>query len=199
MKPTSRRIVIVLALTAMLLSACGAGASAVGGGKVQAVPTAYTGVVESMNGNVWTVNGQTIAVEPAVVQGGPFNVGDPVKIVGKRESSGAFTVANVSAPTAQDMAALPQFGSDDNSNTNSNDNANVNSNDDNTNVNSNDDNANVNSNDDNANVNSNDDNGNANSNDDNTNGNDNGNDNGGGGGGGGNDNGGDGGGNGNGD
>ena len=72
---------IVLVLTALLLSACGAGASPAGGGKVQASPTAYTGIVESVDGSAWVVNGQPITVDPAVVQGGPFNVGDPVKMM----------------------------------------------------------------------------------------------------------------------
>ena len=156
MKQTSRIGMIVLVLTALLLSACGAGASpAGGGGKVQTSPTAYTGIVESVDGNAWVVNSQPITVDPAVVQGGPFNVGDPVKIEGHRDAAGFFAVTSVTTPSAQDLTSLPQFGADDNSNSNSNSNENSN---DNSNGNSNENsnsNSNENSND-NSNGNSND-------------------------------------------
>ena len=80
MKKLSYVLVLVLALTAMLISACGGSAavsapdsSAVGGGKPQASPVEFTGVIESITGNEWTVSGQKITVDPAVVRDGPFS------------------------------------------------------------------------------------------------------------------------------
>ncbi len=221
MKKIAHFLVFVLTIATLLLSACGGSATPnAGGGKVEAIPVAFTGVVESMAGDQWVINGQTVTVDPAVVRDGPFNIGDHVKVEGIVSPDGSFTVSRVETPSAQDLSTLPQFG-DDNSNTNNSNDANVNdansnganSNDANSNdANVNEDNSNTsgnenaaNVNDDNGNTaNSNDDNGaagnsnDANSNDDNSNtsGNDNGgggNDNGGGGndsGGGGNDNGG---------
>jgi Domain of unknown function (DUF5666) len=166
MKKLSYVLVLVLAITAMLISACGGSAavsapdsSAVGGGKPRASHVEFTGVIESIAGTEWTVSGQKITVDPALVPDGTFAVGDTVKVEVQVQADGSMVVSQVQAP-----------GDDDNSNdVNSND---VNSNDVNSNdVNSNDDNSNLNSND----SNSNDDNSNVNSNDDNSN-DDNGND-----------------------
>jgi hypothetical protein len=165
MKKLSYVLVLVLALTAMLISACGGSAaisapdsSAVSGGKPQASPVQFTGVIESINGNQWSINGQTITVDPTVVRDGPFSVGDTVKVEVQVQADGSMVVNSVEAPSTADNS------NDVNSNdVNSND---VNSNDANSNdSNSNDDNSNVNSND----SNSNDDNGNVNSNDSNSN------------------------------
>ena len=187
---TNKRFFIttVIMLVAYVLSACGGvpqqaeqspGEQAAI--KVRAVEVAYTGVVEAINGNEWTVNGQILSVDPAVVQDGPFQAGDTVKVEGEVNLDGSITVFRVELPSASDLTDLPQLGNDNaNDNANSNDD---NSNDDNANDNSNDndDNANGNSNDDdddddddNANGNSNDDddddddnaNGNSNDNDD---------------------------------
>jgi hypothetical protein len=169
MKKLSYVLLIVLALSAMLVSACGAKAatSAVGGGsKPLASPVEFTGVIESMVGNEWTVNGQKITVDPAVVLNGPFKVGDTVKVEVKVQADGSMVVNRIEAPVAVDNSndainSNVNANSNDNSNVNSNDNGNVNSND----SNSNDDNSNINSND----SNSNDDNSNVNSNDDSSN------------------------------
>ena len=147
MKKLSYVLVLVLAITAMLISACGGSAavsapdsSAVGGGKPQASLVEFTGVIESIAGAEWTVSGQKITVDPALVPDGTFAVGDTVKVEVQVQADGSMVVSRVASPSA-----------DDNSNdANSND---VNSNDDNSNdANSND----VNSNDDNSNSNSND-------------------------------------------
>jgi hypothetical protein len=189
MKKISRFLLFVLTIGTLLLSACGGTAATPlatgGGGKVEAIPVAFIGLVESIAGDQWVINGQTVTVSPDVIRDGPFNVGDQVKVEGQVKADGSFAVSKVENPTPQDSSSLPQFG-DDNSNAsnandanvndvNSNDvnanDVNANSNDDNSNsVNSNDANVNdANSNDDNGvNVNSNDDNGNdVNSNDDN--------------------------------
>jgi len=175
MKKLSYVLIIVLALSAMLISACGGSAatSAVSGGKPLASPVEFTGRIESMVGNEWTVDGQKITVDPTVVRDGPFKVGDTVKVEVKVQADGSMIVNRVDAPVAVDNSndvngnvnINGNANSNDNSNVNSNDNSNVNSND----SNSNDDNGNINSNDsnsnDNSNVNSND----GNSNDDNGN------------------------------
>ena len=183
-----RFLLIVLSIATVLLSACGAAATAtpsVGGvaPKVDAVPVAFVGTINSMAGDQWVINGNTITVDAEVVRDGPFGVGDQVKVEGAVSPDGTFVVSRVEPPTATDLSGLPPFGGTDNSNSNTSD---VNVNDSNTNAaNVNDDNSNTantndgnvnddngndaNSNDDNSNsANSNDDNGNAgNSNDDN--------------------------------
>jgi uncharacterized membrane protein YgcG len=180
MKQVSRSILIVLALTAVLLSACGAvstrAASVPSGGKVQAAPVAFVGVVESINGDQWVINGQALTVAPIVLRDGPFAVGDSVKVEGTVNLDGSFTVSRVEAPSGTELSELPQLGDDNSNNANSNDNSSVgNSNDANGNdANSNDANINdsnsndANINDDNSNsANSNDNSSVGNSNDDN--------------------------------
>ncbi len=165
MNKISRYILVVFVLASMILSACSAAASpaASDGGKVQASSIAYTGTIESINGNQWVVNGQPITVDPSVINDGPFNVGDTVKVEVQVTQDGSVTVTRVEVPSQVDLSLLPGLG-DDNSNS-------ANSNDDNSNsVNGNDDNSNdvsgTNSNDDNGN----DDNSNiSNGNDDNSN------------------------------
>ena len=170
----------VVMLAAYVLSACGGVPQQAGQPsgeqaaiKVRAVEVAYTGVIEAINGNEWTVNGQVLSVDPSAVRDGPFQAGDTVKVEGEVNPDGSLTILRVEAPSPSDLTDLPQLG-DGNTNTNAN------TNDDNANDNGNendDDNANSNSNDDdedddNANANSNDDdddddsNSNGNSNDD---------------------------------
>lgn len=164
-----RFLVFVLTIGTLLLSACGAAAATppAGGGKVEAMPVAFVGTVNSITGNQWVISGTAVTVDPSVVRDGPFNVGDQVKVEGVVNADGSFTVSRVEVPAPQDIASTPQFGDD-----NSND-ANVN--DDNVNINDNDindDHGNdVNINDDHGNdANINDDHGNdANINDANTN------------------------------
>jgi len=181
--------VTVVLLAAYVLSACGGVPAAApaeqAAVKVDASLVAYTGTLEGINGDQWIVNGRALTIDPAVVQDGPFQVGDTVKVEGNVNPDGSFTVSRIEAPSASDLTEMPQLGNDNtdansndantndvNANTNINDNTNVNIND-NTNVNSNDDN----SNDDNTNINSNDNNSNdddtnMNSNEDNSNGHD---------------------------
>ena len=170
-----RFLSFVLTIATVLLSACGAAVAAtpsagVVAPKVDAVPVAFIGTINSMASDQWVINGNTITVAAAVVRDGPFSVGDQVKVEGAVSPDGSFAVIRVELPTPADLSSLPPFGSTDDSNSNSND-ANVN--DGNTNAaNVNDDNSNdSNINDDNSNdANSNDDNSNsANSNDDNGN------------------------------
>ena len=121
MKKQSYLLVLVLALTAILISACGGSAaisapnsSAVGGGKPQASPVQFTGVIEAINGNEWSINGQTITVDPAVVRDGPFNVGDTVKVEVNVQPDGSMVVNRVETP---DLAVVVPSSSPDASGT----------------------------------------------------------------------------------
>jgi hypothetical protein len=170
MKQTHRAFFVVFMLTAVLLSACGAGAVQGASSKVEA-DVIFTGVIESIEGAQWTVNGRTFTVDPSVVRDGPFVVGDTVKVEGAVQADGTVLATRVELPAAfingndantNDVNVNDANVNDDNSN-----NANVNdanSNDDNSNdTNTNDDNSNdSDTNDDN----SNDTTGNGNSNDD---------------------------------
>jgi uncharacterized membrane protein YgcG len=160
MKKYFRIFLFVLTIGTLLLSACGGAAATpnVGAGKVEAIPVAFVGMVDSIAGDQWVINGNTITVDPAIIRDGPFNAGDQVKVQGVVNPDGSFTVSRVETPTPQDVSTLPQFGNDNSNSANDNANdANVNAgnvNDDNSNTtNSNDNNGNdVNSNDDNSNA-----------------------------------------------
>jgi hypothetical protein len=162
-----KKVLTVLApltmLTLLLISACSGVAASEekgNGSKVEPSLVEFTGVIESIDGNQWVINGQALTVDPAIVRDGPFDVGDTVKVEAEVALDGSITVTRVELPSA-DENSNDDNGNDDNSNDdNGNDD---NSNDDNGNDdNSNDDNGNDdNSNDDNGNDdNSNDDNGN---------------------------------------
>jgi len=182
MKKRASFVVFVSVTITLLLNACGASATPnTGAGKVEAIPVAFTGVVESMAGDQWVINGKTVTVDPSVVRDGPFKTDDRVKVEGVVNSDGSFSVSRVETPTSEDLSTLPQFGDDNSNTTNAND-ANINNgivnvdnsntanandvninNDNSTNLNSNDDNSNAtNVNAENGNTtNSNDDNGNS--------------------------------------
>jgi uncharacterized membrane protein YgcG len=110
---------IVLVLSTLVLSACGAAAPApatpTGGGKVEAMPVAFVGNVDSMAGDQWVVSGTTVTVDPAVIRDGPFGVGDRVKVEGVINADGSFTVSRVELPAPEDISATPQV-KDDNPN-----------------------------------------------------------------------------------
>jgi hypothetical protein len=176
MKKLFKILIPMLVLATFLVSACSAApANTSGGGKVEAAPVQFTGVIEAIDGNQWTVNGQVITVDPSVLRDGPFIVGDSIKVEAKVQQDGSLLITRVEAPNANDNSNDANSNDANSNDSNSNDaNSNdVNSNDDNGNdANSNDDNGNgANVNDDNGNgSNVNDDNGNAsNSNDDNSN------------------------------
>ena len=163
-----RFLTFVLTIATLILSACGAAASTAatpapittsGSDKVDAMPVAFVGIVDSIAGDQWVISGTTVTVAESIVRDGPFHVGDRIKVEGFANPDGSFTVSRVEAPTPQDiLTATPVVADNSNeaiSNANTND-ANVN--DDNSNsANSNDANVNddhgndVNSNDDNSN------------------------------------------------
>ena len=174
-----RFITFVLILGTLVLSACGAATAtpvaipdAATAVKVEAMPVAFVGIVDSIAGDQWVISGTTVTVDASIVRDGPFNVGDQIKVEGFVNPDGSFTVSRVEAPTPQETPTQPPLVVDNTNdaigNANTND-ANVND-DTSGGVNSNDDNGNdSNSSDDNGNdSNSNDDHdGNDNSDDDN--------------------------------
>jgi hypothetical protein len=181
-----RFLTFVLTIATLVLSACGAGAATATPAavsidqKVDAMPVAFVGIVDSITGDQWVISGTTVTVDASIVRDGPFDVGDRIKVEGLVNPDGSLTVSRVEAPAAQDAATQPPLAVDNTneaiSNANTND-ANVN--DDNSSPsNTNDDNSNsANVNDDNGSgsntndSNSNDDQG-GNSNSDDSNGND---------------------------
>src|SRR5690349_9061729 len=190
-----RFLTFVLTIGTLLLSACGAAATAATPAPIAtgentnaaAMPVAFVGIVDSIAGDQWVISGTTVTVDASIVRDGPFGVGDRIKIEGFVNPDGSLTVSRVETPTPQDVLTATPFLVDNSNDVNANSNVNDgNINDDNSNgLNSNDDNSNTanandgnvnddnggnsNSSDDNSNtVNSNDDNSNAsNSNDDN--------------------------------
>ncbi|HMX75109.1 MAG TPA: DUF5666 domain-containing protein, partial [Anaerolineales bacterium] len=115
MKQFFRYLRPVLVLLALVMNACASAPVATttdtGAAKVEASGVEFTGVIESIDGNTWVVNGQTITVDPALVQG-TYAVGDTVKIEASVAEDGSIVVTRLEAPSS----------SDDNTNTGSNDN-----------------------------------------------------------------------------
>ena len=180
MKKQSQFLMILAALFAMILSACGGTAAtetetSAGSNKPLASLVEFTGVIDAINGNQWTIDGQVITIDPSVLRDGPFEVGDTVKVEAEVQADGTVVVTRVEPPIA-DVSAN---ANDDNSNSelgnaNGNDSSNANGNaNSNSNSNSNDDNSNGNSNGNSNDDNSNADNSNGNSSDDNSNNDDN--------------------------
>ena len=126
MNKISQFLRLIVTISTLLLSACGASAAtstpSVGGGKTEPIPVAFIGMVEGIAGDQWVINGQTVTVAPDAIQEGPFSIGDQVKVEGVVNSDGFFTVSKVEVPTPQDVSSLPTFGDgsgiDDNSNSN---------------------------------------------------------------------------------
>jgi hypothetical protein len=107
MKQQMRILVFVLVLSTLLVSACGATQAMgvtdpVSGGKPQAAPLEFTGIIESIHGNQWTINGQVITVDNDVIQDGPFTVGSSVKVEASVQPDGSIVVIKVETPDASD-------------------------------------------------------------------------------------------------
>ena len=96
---------------------------------VQAKEIVFTGVVEAINGNEWTVSGQVITVEPSAAVDPNIQVGMIVKVEGQVSSTGEVTALKVETSAVLDDNASGANANDDNLNANSN----ANTNDDNSN------------------------------------------------------------------
>jgi hypothetical protein len=137
MKTTKQTVLIVAVLAAVLLSACGAVAAAPGAAKVRAEPIEFTGVIESILGSTWVIGGKTVTVDPAILGGASFFVGDSVEVEGTASLDGTVTASVVKLEDAEDENANDDNSNDANSN--DSDDGNVNDSDD---ANANDDNSN---------------------------------------------------------
>ena len=158
MKKYSKFLLVVLALTATLISACGGTTAAAGNSAGSDKPLAslveFTGVIEAIDGNQWTINGQVLTVDPVALGSNTFAVGDTVQIEAEVQADGSVVVTNVGLPSANDGNSNDENSntSIDNSNSNSNDNTNTSIDDNSNDENSNDDDSNNgNSNDDDSN------------------------------------------------
>lgn len=128
------------------------------GGEVE-----FTGTLEAISLEAWTISGLTVKLGPGVEIIGSPSIGDLIKVHASRDAAGQLTAREIELTTA--VLATPGAG-----NANGNDNINANQNgDDNSNLNG-DDNSNLNG-DDGSNANGDDSNGNGA--DDNGNGDDN--------------------------
>ena len=130
------------------------------GGEVE-----FTGTLEVISLDTWTISGLTVKLGPGVEIKGSPTIGDLVKVHASRDAAGQLTAREIELTTA--VQATPGAGNDNGDDSNSNgDDSNSNGDDSNSNgddSNSNGDDSNSNGNDDNGN----DDNGNDdNSNDD---------------------------------
>ncbi len=97
-------------LIGILLSACAPSANSlapagVGGGK--SLPDViFTGAIESMNGDQWVVNGQTVKVDQSVLRDGPFVVGDTVKVEAAVADDGSVTAQRIETSSAADLVEI---------------------------------------------------------------------------------------------
>jgi hypothetical protein len=103
MKVFTRSLIFIFVLGTLVLSACtgvAAPANSPAGDKVQAELVVFTGVIEAINGNQWTINGQVVTVDPAVVSNGSFKVGDTVKLEGQVVQDGSVVATRLETPPA---------------------------------------------------------------------------------------------------
>ncbi|MBK8417534.1 DUF5666 domain-containing protein [Candidatus Villigracilis saccharophilus] len=97
---------VIFILAAVMLGACAAAPASAGASKVSAAPIEFTGVIESVNGMEWVVDGQTITVEPTVIHDGPFVVGDTVKVEVEVSQDGTISVTRVELPSTAGQSEL---------------------------------------------------------------------------------------------
>ena len=142
MKKLFKILIPMLVLATLLISACAGAAAPVdtstGGGKAVASPVEFTGVIEAIDGNQWTVGGQVITVDPSVLSGGPFIVGDTIKVEAEVQADGSIVVTRVEASVVEDNSNDGNVNDSDDGNVNDSDDGNVNDSDDG-NVNNTDD------------------------------------------------------------
>src|SRR5512145_3174416 len=92
----------VIILVGILLSACTAApasqavdnASSAGSDKPLS-EVVFTGLIESMDGDQWVINGQTITVDSSSLQEGTFLVGDTVKVEARVAADGSVIAQSI--------------------------------------------------------------------------------------------------------
>jgi len=117
-------LLTVTILASYLLSACAGTApaapqssssnpSAMDAPQVLAVEVAFSGTVESMNGNQWVVDGKTVTVDPQTVADA-VQVGDLVKVQGKVNQDGTIASTRVQNALALSAGAPAAAGAGSN-------------------------------------------------------------------------------------
>jgi len=126
----------VLFLGAYLLSACAGAApqsaSPEKAQKVSASEVVFTGTVESMNGNQWTIDGQQVTVDASTALDANIKVGDVVKVEANVSQDGSVQAVKIESSVPDDANANSNDtnnANDTNANANANSNTNGNSND----------------------------------------------------------------------
>ena len=178
MQKSVRFMASVLFLGAYLLSACtGAvpqSSDPVKAQKVDAHEVVFTGTIEEIDGDQWTISGQKVTVDLSTTLDPNIKVGDEVKVEGNVSQDGVVVAEKIESSTDDDANSNDDDGNSNDDDANSNDDD-GNSNDDDANSNdddgnSNDDDANGNDDDSNSNdgddSNGDDDDGNSNDDDD---------------------------------
>ncbi|MBI2757281.1 MAG: hypothetical protein HYX49_01225 [Chloroflexi bacterium] len=100
----------VLMLAALVLSACSGAVPAGAAPRVQQ-SIIFTGTIEAINGNQWTISGQTITVAPSALKG-QFVVGDTVQVQGAVATDGTITVTGIEKPSADSATQSPEIGTE---------------------------------------------------------------------------------------
>lgn len=106
----------VIVLFGLVLSACAPAAVStspanVGSGKPVS-EVVFTGVIESINGDQWVINGQTVTVDSSVVRDGSFKVGDTIKVEASVAADGSVVAQRVETPSADDLAQMDDNSAD---------------------------------------------------------------------------------------
>jgi len=119
-----------LFLGAYLLSACTGAAPQSDGPvkaqKVSASEVVFTGIVEAMNGDQWTVNGQQVTVDTSTALDANIQIGDMVKVEANVSQDGSVLAVKIESSVPDD--ANTNSSNDNSGNANSNDNFNTNDN-----------------------------------------------------------------------
>ena len=92
-----------------LLAACGGtlppSTSSAGASKVDANLVAFTGIVEAISGSQWTVDGQTVSLDPHTSLDPNIAIGDEVKVEAKVSGEGAVVVLKIESAGSDDVVA----------------------------------------------------------------------------------------------
>ncbi len=83
----------------ILLSACTAAPSAQVSSSAKedkgSSEAVFTGVIEAVNGDQLTINGQTFTIDPSLIQESAFVAGDTIKVEAQVEEDGSVTIRNI--------------------------------------------------------------------------------------------------------
>jgi len=141
MQKSIRFMASILILGAYLLSACTGAAPSQSSDpakaqKVDSSEVVFTGIVEAINGEQWTVNGQTVVIDGLTALDVNIKVGDVVKVEANVSQDGSVVAVKIESSVTHDANSNSSNdnsanANDDNSNdanANSNDNSNANDN-----------------------------------------------------------------------